>query len=184
LRTEPEPTRMQSRKLVISTALLLLACIGLALWGYHESTRAAAVERQQAKIKSLTDQLFAAKTELEEAHRNLDALVNGRLPGLLPFRIDEPIAVDIPFVRELSFKPATPPASGYVCKLVIENDSSAPIQPVISVAVFDEVGTRLARARLVDARQEPLRVGEIRSFFANILTADGIVPRHFRLTSD
>jgi len=141
------------------------------------------MERQQAKIKSLTDQLFAAKTELEEARRSLDTLVDGRIPGLLPFQVGEPIAVDIPFVRELSFRPATPPASGYVCKLVIENDSSAPIRPVITVVVFDEVGTQVAWARLADARHKRLRPGEVRSFFTNILTADGIVPRHFRITS-
>jgi len=174
---------MPPRSLAISTALLLVACIGLALWGYQQSTRAAAMERQQAKIKSLTDQLFAAKTELEEARRSLDTLVDGRIPGLLPFQVGEPIAVDIPFVRELSFRPATPPASGYVCKLVIENDSSAPIRPIITVIAFDEVGTQVAWARLVDARHEPLRTGEIRSFFANIVTTNGVVPRHFRIAS-
>jgi len=174
----------QHRTFPISTALLLLTCIGLALWGYQQSTRAAAMERQQAKIKSLTAQLYAAKTELEETRRNLDTLVNGRIPGLLPFQVGEPIAVDIPFVRELSFSPATPPASDYVCKLVIENDSSDLIRPIITVIAFDEVGTQVAWARLVDASHEPLRVGEIRSFFANIVTEDGIAPRNFRITSE
>jgi hypothetical protein len=184
LRIEPDSKRLQPRSLAISTVLLLLTCIGLALWGYHQSTRAAAVERQRAQIKSLTDQLFSAKTELEEARLNLDTLVNGRIPGLLPFRVGEPVSVDIPFVRELSFKPATPPGSGHECKLVIENDSSDLIRPIISVVVFDEAGTQVGRTRLVDGSHDALRIGEIRSFFANIQTANGVVPRHFRIISD
>jgi len=184
LRIESDPTRMQRRGLIVVIALLLLACGGLGLWGYQQSTRAAVVGRQQAQIKSLTDQLFAATTELEEARLRLDTLASGRVPGLLPFRVGEPIPVDVPFVRELSFKPATPPGSGHVCKLVIENDSSALIRPIINVVVFDDVGTQVARARLVDARHDALRIGEIRSFFANIETADGVVPRHFRITSN
>jgi hypothetical protein len=150
----------------------------------QHSTRAAAMERLQARVKSLTDQLFAATTALEESRLSLDTLVNGRIPGMLPFRVGEPISVETPFVREISFKPATPPASGHECKLVIENDSSSLIRPNISVAVFDDVGIPVARAQLVDDSHDALRPDEVRSFFANLETADGIVPGHFRITSD
>jgi hypothetical protein len=182
---EPDPTRMQRRSLAISTALLLLACGGLALWGLNQhSTRVAAMGRLQAQNKRLADQLFAATTALEESRLSLDTLVNSRIPGLLPFRVGEPISVDTPFVLEISFKPATPPASGHECKLVIENDSSSVIRPNISVAVFDDVGIEVARAQLVDASHDSLRPDEVRSFFANLESADGIVPGHFRITSD
>jgi len=185
LQTESDPTRMQRRSLAISTALLLLACGGLALWGLNQhSTRVAAMGRLQAQNKGLADQLFAATTALEESRLSLDTLVNSRIPGLLPFRIGEPISVDTPFVREIRFKPATLPASGYECKLVIENDSSSVIRPNISVAVFDDVGIEVARAQLVDASHDSLRPDEVRSFFANLESADGIVPGHFRITSD
>jgi hypothetical protein len=168
-----------------STALLLLALSGFALWSsYQLFIRAAVMTRQQAQIKSLTNQLFAATTELDEFRRRLDTVVEGRIPGLLPFRVDEPISVDTPFVREISFKSATPPASGHQVKIVVENDSDARIRPIISVLIFDEVGAQVARVRLVDGRRDALRSGEIRSFSADFHTADGSVPRHFRIDSD
>jgi len=58
------------------------------------------------------------------------------------------------------------------------------IRPNISVAVFDDVGIEVARAQLVDASHGSLRPDEVRSFFANLESADGIVPGHFRITSD
>jgi hypothetical protein len=140
--------------------------------------------RQQAQIESLTDQLAVATTELEESRRAVDALVTDRVPGLLPFRVGEPLSVDTPFVRELSFKPAAPPASGHECKLVIENHSNSAIRPTLSVVLFDDVGVQLARAQLVDGDHDELRADEIRTFFAALEIAEGRVPRYFRLTSD
>ena len=176
---------MQRRSLANSTALLLLACGGLALWGLNQhSTRAAAMGRLQARVKSLTDQLFAATTALEESRLSLDTLVNGRIPGMLPFRVGEPISVETPFVREISFKPATPPASGHECKLVVENNSSADIRPALSVLLFDDVGIQVARAQLTDGARDALRVDEIRSFFAELEIAEGKVPSYVLLISD
>jgi hypothetical protein len=102
----------------------------------------------------------------------------------LPFRAGEPISVDKPFVRELSFKPAPPPAFGHECKLVVENDSSADIRPALTVLLFDDVGIQLARAQLMDGVRDELRADEVRSFFATLETAEGRVPRYFLLTSD
>jgi hypothetical protein len=102
----------------------------------------------------------------------------------LPFRVGEPLSVDTPFVREHSFKPAAPPASGHECKLVIENHSHSDIRPKLSVVLFDDVGVQLARAQLVDGDHDVLRADEIRSFFAALEIPEGRVPRYFRLISD
>jgi hypothetical protein len=185
LRAEFKLVRRQRSSLAISTALLLLACGSLALWALGQrSTLNAAVMRKQAQIQRLTDQLAVATTGLEKSRRAVDSLVVDRIPGLLPFRVGEPISVDTPFVRELSFKPAVPPASGHECKLVIENDSSADIRPALSVLLFDDVGIQLARAQLMDGVRDELRVDEIRSFFADFEIAEGRAPRYFLLTSD
>jgi hypothetical protein len=185
LRVELRLVRQQRRTLAISTALLVLACGSLALWASsQQSTLDAAVMRKQAQIEDLTDQLAVATTGLEESRRAIDSLVMDRIPGLLPFRVGEPVSVDTPFVRELSFKPAAPPASGHECKVVIENDSSFDIRPTLSVLLFDDVGIQLARAQLVDGARDELRADEVRSFFADLEIAEGRVPRYFLLTSD
>jgi len=185
LRVELKQVRMQRRTLAISTALLLLVCASLALWVLsQQSTLDAAVNRKQAQIQQLTDQLAVATTALEESRRAVDSLVMDRIPGLLPFRVDEPLSVDMPFVRELSFKPIAPPAYGHECKLVVENDSSSDIQPALSVLLFDEVGIQLAEAQLMDGVRDELRADEIRSFFADLEIAEGKVPHYFLLTSD
>jgi hypothetical protein len=185
LLAELKLVRLQRRTLAISTALLLLACGSLALWASSQrSTLDTVVRRKQANIESLTDQLAVATTGLEESRRAVDSLVMGRIPGLLPFRVDEPLSVDTPFVRELSFKLAAPPASGHECKLVVENDSSSDIRPALSVLLFDDVGIQLAQAQLMDGVRDKLRADEIRSFFADLEIAEGRVPRYFLLTSD
>ena len=185
LLAELKLVRLQRRTLAISTALLLLACGSLALWASsQQSTLNAAAMRKQAQIENLTDQLAAATTGLEESRRAVDSLVMDRIPGLLPFRVGEPLSVDTPFVRELSFKLATPPATGHECKLVVENDSSSDIRPALSVILFDDVGIQLARAQLMDGVRDALRADEIRSFFADLEVTEGRVPRYFLLTSD
>ncbi len=188
LRSQLHLLRRQRRTLAILIALLLLACSGLVFWALGRQSALDhlffAVERKQAQIESLTDQLAVATTGLEESRRAVDAMVADRIPGLLPFRVGEPLSVDTPFVRELSFKPAAPPASGHECKLVIENHSSSVIRPTLSIVLFDDVGVQLARAQLVDGGKDALRADEIRSFFVSLEVAEGRVPRYFRLTSD
>ena len=185
LRIELKLVRLQRRSLAISTALLVLACGSLAVWAAsQQSTLDTAVRRKQAQIERLTDQLVVATTGLEESRRTVDSLVVDRIPGLLPFRVGEPLSVDMPFVRELSFKLAAPPAYGHECKLVVENDSGSDVRPALSVILFDDVGIQLARAQLTDGARDELRVDEIRSFFAELEVAEGRVPRYFLLTSD
>ncbi len=124
LRIDLKRARLHRHTLTISTALLLLACSGLALWASsQQSAFDVAVGREQAQNKRLTGQLTVATLELEESRRAVDALVTGRIPGLLPFRVGEPLPVDTHFVREFSCRPAGPLTSDHECKLVIENDS-------------------------------------------------------------
>ncbi len=185
LRSELKLVRLQRRTLAISTAFLLLACGSLAVWALsQQSSLGAAVSRKQAQIERLTEQLAVATTGLEESRGAVDSLVMDRIPGLSPFQVNESLSVDAPFVRELSFKPAAPPASGLECKLVIENDSSSAIRPALSVLLFNNVGIQLARAQLMDGVRDELRADEIRSYFANLEIAEGNSPRYFLLTSD
>jgi hypothetical protein len=185
LRHELKLVRLQRRNFAISTALLLVICGSLALWALsQQSGLDATVRSKQSEIKTLTDQLAAATAGLEESRRAVDSLVMDRIPGLSPFRVGEPLSVDMPFVRELSFKPAAPPVSGHECKLVIENDSSSDIRPKLSVLLFDDLGIQVARAQLTDGARDELRVDEIRSFFGDVEIPEGRVPHYFLLTSD
>jgi cell division protein FtsB len=176
---------LQRRVLAGSTAALLLACIGLALWALNQqSAGRAAVMRQQAQIESLSEKLAVATASLEETRQAVDKLANDRIPGLLPFKIDEPLFVDTPFVRELSFKLATPPASGHECRVVLENNSNSIIRPTLSVGLFNEVGIQVARAQLVDGSREALRANEIRSFFVTLEVLGDRAPTYYRLFSN
>ncbi len=184
LRVELGVARRHRRVLAISTALLLLACGVLGVWALRQqSVLSAALNRRQAEVEKLTADLAAATTEAEEVRRTVDALVMDRIPGLLPFRTDEPLSVDLPFVREISFKQADAPVNGYECKLVVENDSDTEIRPALRARVFDEVGIQLAEAQLMDGVRDELRAEEIRSFFANLEVPKGSAPRYFQLTT-
>jgi hypothetical protein len=185
LRLALSSAELQRRFLAGSTAVLFLVCIGLALWALNQqSARRAALLRHQAQVESLSEELAVATASLEETRLAVDSLTTDRIPGLLPFKIDEPLFVDIPFIRELSFKPASPPASGHECRVVVENDSNSIIRPTLSVALFDSVGVQVAGAQLVDGSRDVLRANEIRSFFVALEVAGDRAPSYFRVTSD
>jgi cell division protein FtsB len=176
---------LQRRFLAGSTVALLLACIGLTLWAFNQqSARHAAQLRQQAQIEGLSEKLDVATASLEETRQAVDGLANDRIPGLLPFKIDEPLFVDTPFVRELSFTLASPPATGHECRVVLENNSNSIIRPTLSVALFDSVGIQLAGAQLVDGSREALRANEIRSFFVTLEALGDRAPIYYHLFSN
>jgi hypothetical protein len=185
LRTELKLARQQRRTFAILAALLLVSFLCLTVWSLREqSILGAVVSSKQERIAKLTEQLASTTTALEESRLAVDSLVNHRIPGLLPFRVDEPVEVDTRFVQELSFKPAAPPIFGHECKLVVENDSNSEIRPALSVILFNDVGFELARAQLTDGLLDELRVGEIRSFFATLEIAEGSVPKYFLVSSE
>lgn len=185
LRTELKLAKQQRRTFAILAALLFVSFVCLTVWALREQSILGAVaSSQQERIAGLTEQLASVTTALEESRLAVDSLVKDRIPGLLPFRADEPIQVGTRFVRELSFKPAAPPISGYECKLVVENDSGSEIRPALSVMLFNDVGFELARAQLTDGLLDELRVDEIRSFFAALEIAEGGVPKYFLVSSE
>jgi hypothetical protein len=155
------------------------------VWASNQlSTLRATAIRKQTKIEKISEELAVVTTALAESRHSVDALVMDRIPGLLPFQVGESIPVDMPFVRELSFKPAAPPTIGHECKVVVENVSNSDIRPALRVLLFDEVGIQLAQAQLMDGVRDELRADEIRSFFANLEIAEGSTPRYFLLISN
>jgi hypothetical protein len=185
LRTELKLVRSQRRTLAISTAFLFLVCGSLAVWASNQqSALRATVIRKQTKIEKVSEELAVATTALAESRHSVDALVMDRIPGLVPFQIGESIPVDIPFVREISFKPAAPPIFGHECKVVVENASDSDVRPALRVLLFDDVGIQLAQAQLMDGVRDELRADEIRSFFAELETAEDSTPHYFLLTSN
>jgi hypothetical protein len=185
LRLDLKLVRMQRRILAISTALLLLACGSLAVWALSlHSSLDAVVGRGEEQIRRLTDELALATTGLEQSRRTVDSLVMDRIPGLLAFRVDEPLSVDTPFVREISFKLVAPHANDHECKILVENESSFDIRPALSVLLFDDLGIQVAQAQLMDGARDALRPDEIRSFFTKLEIPEGRAPRYFLLTSD
>lgn len=185
LRIEIRRIRFHRNWLATATAILFAACTGLAFWALQlQTTSQVSVARQQEEIRSLSTQLAASTNDLDVARREVDALVSERIPGLLAFRVDEPLAVDTPNVREFSFKSANSFGSVHEAKLVMENDGDALINPTLDVVLFDEVGVEIARAEIVNGDRDALRADEIRTFFAKLDTPEGRVPRYFRLSAD
>jgi hypothetical protein len=185
LRIEIRRIRFHRNSLATATAILFAACTGLAFWALQlQTTGQVANARQQEEIRSLSGQLAAATSDLDVARREVDALVSERIPGLIAFRVEEPLAVDTPYVREFSFKPTNSFGSVHEAKLVMENNSGTLINPSLDVVLFDEVGVEISRAEIVNGDRDALRADEIRTFFASLEIPEGRTPRYFRLTSD
>jgi hypothetical protein len=114
-------------------------------------------------------------------------MVDERIPGLGEVVLKRPVPIRQHFIRDISFAQVSDAERGGLeYKVVIENTSSAPIKPALSVQFFDEVGVQLGDSRPIEMRGDDaplLRAGEIRSYFAVFDPPGSATPSYFRIVA-
>lgn len=133
--------------------------------------------------------LAATSKELERVKAEKEALVEGRIPGLLPLTYDETISIDNPYIRNIIFTQVkNGKGKTYEYRLVMNNDTLSVIRPQVQILLFSDTGIQIGEAKVefrdpsTGAVRPILDPGEVRSQTAMIkLLRDG-EPRYFLLT--
>lgn len=140
------------------------------------------LRKHEASLSNLTRELETVKTER-------DALVQGRIPNLLPLTYDEAITIGEEYVRNIIF---TLVKNGkkkiYEYRLVLHNDSLVVVRPKVEIFLFNDIGIQIGVAQVTasDATTNVDRIeldpGEVRSYSATIDMIRDEEPSYFLLT--
>jgi hypothetical protein len=113
--------------------------------------------------------------ELETLRSERDALVQGRIPHLLPLRFDEAIPIDTGYIRNVIFTLVKNGSNTvYEYRLVLSNDSLSIVSPKVEIFLFNELGIQIGNALVepgdatTHIKRATLEPGEVRSYSAGI----------------
>lgn len=134
------------------------------------------------------EELHRVVPELQQLRRELDALIRGKLPYLRELEYDRVLPLNEGYLRNISFtRIVNRSAQSYEYKLVVQNNTNAPLWPEIQLALFNELGiqvgsTEIGTANPVALKAASLGIGEVRSYSAIFQLADkNALPMYFMI---
>ena len=156
---------------------------------FHFSGKSATYQQAILDLRKHEISLSNLSKELETVKSERDALVQDRIPNLLPLKYDEAITIGEEYVRNVIF---TLVKNGkkkiYEYRLVLHNDSLAVVRPKVEIFLFNDIGIQIGVAQVTssDATTDVDRVeldpGEVRSYSSTIDMIRDEEPYYFLLT--
>jgi hypothetical protein len=175
------------RQLLIGISILF-ALIYIFTW-FHISGKSGELQQSTVQLRKLEATLKDVSTELETVRSERDALVQDRIPNLLPLTYDEAINIGEEYVRNVIF---TLVKNGkketYEYRLVLHNDSLGVVRPRVEIFLFNDIGIQIGVAEVTasnattDVDRIELDPGEVRSYSATINMIRDEEPSYFLLT--
>jgi cell division protein FtsB len=119
-----------------------------------------------------------------------DNLVQGRIPGLIPLKFNDPLKLDKKTYKSIVFtKTEYNSRTTYEYLAVIQNNTADVIRPSSRLLFFDKLGVQLGEAKIAIAEKFggesqliSLQPGESRSFSGKVLmTSSKSKPKYFKL---
>lgn len=167
---------------LLALAVFLLALVSITLGGR--------VSHLSSSNRILTEELFKQEQEirqlrprLEASERELQMLMEGRLPNLHTLDQDQVIPVQERYIKNIVFTVVNSGAEKiHEYKLVMENPGLQRIQPRFRVMVFDRMGVQVGVDDVVLA--EGLSVGESRSHASTLDVFMDSQPHYFAIDFD
>ena len=155
---------------------------------FYVTKKSAQSEQALLELRLQQKTLDSINSELDQVKAERDALVQERIPGLMPLKYDEMITPDQQYIRNIIF---TMVRNGqeetYEYRLVIHNDTLSVIHPVVEILLFNDIGIQigLGRVQHKDAStatgRPSLDPGEVRSYTATIDMIRHEEPHYFLL---
>jgi hypothetical protein len=155
---------------------------------FHVLRKSAESDQALLELRKHKQAQTSISQELEKLRSERDALVQGRIPGLVPIRFDETITTDTKYLRNIIF---TLVKSGnketYEYRLVLHNDTLSVAHPKVEILLFNDIGIQIGLAHVehINAIDGTGRValdpGEVRSYTAKIDLVRDEVPHYFLL---
>ena len=180
-------TKIRHTKYLIAGISILFLLIYVFTWLYiarksteHDQTLLE-LRKQEAALNALT-------SELETVRNEMDALVQDRIPGLLPLKYDEAISVDDKYIRNIIFTLVkNGKKRNYEYRLVMQNNTLSIILPVVEILLFDATGIQIGVTQVesmdasTDTGRSALDPGEVRSYTSSINLNRDEEPSYFLL---
>ena len=180
--------RIRRYKYLLAGISILFLLIYMFTW-FYVARKSAASEQTLLQLRIQEKTLDKVNSELEAVRNERDALVQGRIPGLLPLTYDETITTDNEYTRNIIF---TLVKNGkkktYEYRLVMQNETLSVIHPMVEIQLFNDIGIQIGLARVehvnapMGAGRSALGPGEVRSYTAAIDLIRDEAPRYFLLS--
>jgi hypothetical protein len=180
-------TRIKRYRYLLAGISILFLLIYVFTW-FHVARKSAESEQALLELRIQEKTLGTVSSELETVRNERDALVQGRIPGLLPVTYDETIPTDNEYIRNIIF---TLVKNGkketYEYRLVMHNGTLSVIHPMVEILLFNDIGIQIGLAQVEHANastgtgRSALDPGEVRSYTAAIELIRNEEPRYFLL---
>ena len=142
----------------------------------------------RANLARAENELHKVAPELEQLRIDLEKLIRGKLPRLRELKYDRVLPLDEAYLKNITFTEIINRDSrAHEYKLVVQNNTSAPLWPEIQLLVFNELGIQVGKAEIGTSDPNALKagslgVGEVRSYSAAIQFLDkNAMPAYFML---
>ena len=181
-------TRLRRYRFLLVGLAILFTLTYIFTW-FHIAGKSTELLQSTVQLRKMDATLKNVSAELETIRSERDALVQGRIPNLLPLTYDEAIPIGEEYVRNVIF---TLVKSGknkiYEYRLVLHNDSLGIVRPKVEIFLFNDIGIQIGVAQVTssDATTDVDRVeldpGEVRSYSSTIDMIRDEEPNYFLLT--
>lgn len=176
--------------------LLLLLVLALVLIDFFTAlllgTQVYTLNRQNQTLRSslaqTKEELLHVVPELQKLRTDLDELIRGKLPRLRKLEYDQVLLLDDRYLKNITFiKVVNRDSRGHEYKLVVQNNTRAPLWPEIQLLIFNELGIQVGNAEIGTRQPNALKagslgIGEVRSYTAAIdLTDKAAAPAYFMI---
>lgn len=168
--------------LAISVALSVLL---IAFFGIRVSMLQNENSTLTRQMREAERDLAPMRQELAQLKKDLEALVEGRLPHLRRLEYDKVIPLAEGYAKNIAFTLVKRgQEESYEYKLVVQNDSLSTVDPDLKLYLFDKTGIQVGVSRI--SGEAPMGLGEVRSYTRMVNTEEDATPAYFmlRLTQD
>lgn len=181
-------SRRSKLLLVMLVVVVLIDFFTTLLLGTQLYTLGNQNQKLRADLILKEDELRQVMPELQKLRADLDALVRGKLPRLRQLEYDRVLSLDQGYLKNVTFtEVVNRDTRGYEFKLVVQNNTRAPLWPEIQLYLFNELGIQIGSAEIGTRHPNAMKasslgVGEVRSYSGLLELADpGEAPAYFMI---
>jgi hypothetical protein len=181
-------SRRSKLLLVVVVVVVLIDFFTTLLLGTQVYSLSGRNQKLRADLTLKEEELRQIVPELQKLRGDLDALIRGKLPRLQQLEYDRVLSLDQGYLKNVTFtEVVSRDTRGYEYKLVVQNNTRAPLWPEIQIYLFNELGIQIGSAEIGTRNPNALKVsslgvGEVRSYSGLLELADqGEMPAYFMI---
>ncbi len=150
----------------------------------REAKQRLAAARQA--LEQTRTSLEATESDVERMGEEMNALVEGRIPGLTPIDYDRVIPLDQDYVKNLVFTAITSnDSTRYEYRVVLHNRTPVIARPLVKLFLFDRTGLQIALSEIELGDDAVMKPDENLSHYDTFdITLEGREPAYFLVIAE